>query len=303
MRGWILFKHRQDELLPEAYEIHRLLAAGVEAGIELRVVKPSECHLIVTRDDGGGVRLEGQPAALPDFLLPRMGASTGYFALAAIRHLERLGVRSFNPSAGIETSRDKLYTQQILAASGLPFAKTLLAKFPVEPELVAQTLGFPVVVKTVTGSLGTGVFLAEDPSRFEDVINLICAAKSEETIILQEMVSGSYGRDLRVITIGGRAVACMQRTAKPGSFKANVALGATVSAYPLTDEIEWLAGETSRIFGLDIAGVDLLFDGDHFRICEINSAPMFKGMEECHDIDVARLILEFVRIRLGAFQP
>jgi len=301
MRGWILFKQSEEELTEEAYEVHRFLAAAKDAGVDLKLIKPADVDLVVTRDDRRSVRVGGSAAALPDFLLPRMGAGTTYFALAIIRHLERLGVHTFNRAGGIETVRDKLYTQQILAASGLPFAKTMLAKFPVDPSYVAEHLGFPVVVKTVSGSLGTGVFLAEDREKFEDVINLICAARSEATIILQELVAASYGRDLRVITIGGRAIGCIKRTAREGSFKANVARGAAVEPWTLTPEIEWLAAETSRVFDLDIAGIDLLFDGDHFKICEVNSAPMFRGMEQCHDISVAREILDFVRVRLGRF--
>ena len=51
--------------------------------------------------------------------------------------------------------------------------------------------------------------------------------------------------------------------------------------------------------GLDIAGIDLLFDGDHFRICEANSAPGFEGFEPATGINVARQILEFAAVRLG----
>ena len=68
----------------------------------------------------------------------------------------------------------------------------------------------------------------------------------------------------------------------------------------MTDEIEWLSTEASRAVGLDIAGVDLLFDeGGHFRICEVNSAPQFRGMESLGEVNVARQILQFCSIRRG----
>ncbi len=80
--------------------------------------------------------------ALPDFLLPRMGSGTTYFALAVIRHLECLGVYTFNSSQSIDTVKDKLFTLQILAESNLPIPKTILVKIPFESKIVGQQLGF-----------------------------------------------------------------------------------------------------------------------------------------------------------------
>lgn len=53
--------------------------------------------------------------------------------------------------------------------------------------------------------------------------------------------------------------------------------------------------------GLDIASVDLLFDGEHFKICEINSSPGFRGLESCCEIDVASEIFKYLKIRIGRF--
>jgi hypothetical protein len=68
-------------------------------------------------------------------------------------------------------------------------------------------------------------------------------------------------------------------------------------------EIEMLAVEASRVLNLDIAGVDLLFDTDHFKICEVNSSPGFKGLEAAHpNLNVADLILQYAEMRLGVFR-
>lgn len=133
-------------------------------------------------------------------------------------------------------------------------------------------------------------------------MTLIDSSKPNANIILQEFVATSRGRDLRVFVVGGRAIACMQRSATDGGFKANVARGGATTAVPLTSEIELLALEATRILGLDISGVDLLFDDDHFKICEVNSAPHFRGLEAAHlDLDVAQEIFRYVQVRLGVF--
>jgi len=302
VKGWILYKDSASTLRPEAYEVHRFIEVAKTENIELEVFKPDQFDLTVTREDKQSLLVNDASVSLPDFMLPRMGAGTTYFALAIIRHLERLGVYCVNSSQSIETVKDKLYTNQILSENNLPVPKTMLVKFPVNINLVEKHLGFPVVVKTLTGTQGSGVFLSETKSGFKDLMQLIAVTNKRANIILQEFITSSRGRDLRVITIGGRVVGCMQRIAKDGGFKANFSSGGRVEQFAITPEIEWMATQTSKILGLEIAGIDLLFDGDHFKICEANSSTGFEGMESCCDVNIASEIFNFLRIRQGIFQ-
>lgn len=298
MKGWILYKSTAAELKNDLYEINRFIKVADEKRIELRVVKPDQFDLIVTRDDRKSILLDGEIVPLPDFLLPRMGAGTTYFALAVIRHLERLGgVCVINSSQSIDTVRDKLYSQQILAERGISYPNTMFAKNPVNISLVEKYLGFPLIVKALSGSMGKGIFLSENHDNFRDLMELIHITNPPSAnIILQEFIKSSLGRDLRVLVIGGRAVACMERIAPAGSFKSNYSRGGTVRKFDMTPEVEELATETARTFGLDIAGIDLLFDGDHFKVCEANSSPPgFEGLEKCCGINVAGMIYDFIR--------
>lgn len=301
MEGWIIFKRAEDSIKPVLYEIGRLKEVAEKRGINLRIMSPEQFDLIVTRDDRKSILINGEYAPLPQFLLPRMGAGTTYFALAVIRHLERLGVHTFNSAQSIEVVKDKLYTQQILAESDLPVPKTMLIKYPVNVELVEKQVGFPVIVKTISGSHGSGVFLCETKSKFEALMELISATEPHVNIILQEFVQTSSGRDIRVFVIGGRVVACMERMSRDGSFKANFSRGGEVRAFKINPAIEWLATESTRILNLDIAGVDLLFDGDHFKICEANSSPGFQGIESCCEVSIPDEIYDFIKVRLSIF--
>ena len=302
MKGWILYRESLADLKPDHYEMHRFLDAAEKRGIELDIIRPNQLDLIVTRDDRKSIRLDGKVVALPDFIIPRMGAATTYFALATIRHLERLGVTVINTASAIESVKDKLYTQQILAASHLPVPKTMLGKFPLDEELVAKQLGFPVVIKTLSGSKGSGVYLAEDAAKFSDLITLLESTNSNLNIIFQEFITASHGHDLRVLVIGGRVVACMERVSTDGNFKANVSRGGEARTFKITPQIEMLAIEATRQVGLDVAGVDLLFDDGHFKVCEINSSPGFKGIESAYpDANIADAILQYVELRQGVF--
>jgi len=237
MLGWLLYKKTEDILKPEVFEIRRLVDTAAEQGITIRVLSPDQIDIIVFLEDRNSILVDEVPTPLPDFILPRMGSGTSYFALAVIRHLERLGVYSVNGSQSIENVKDKLYTLQILAEANLPIPKTILLKFPVDPGIVSKHLKFPVVVKTLSGTQGMGVFLSTDQNSFEDLMQLIHATNKSANIILQEFIEPSEGRDLRVIVVGGCVVGAMERTAKPGSFKANCSIGGTAKPYLITREI------------------------------------------------------------------
>ena len=203
MLGWIIYKTTSADLTPEAYEINRLTEVAEAEGIQLKVIRPEQVDLIVTQEDRKSVQLDGQPISLPDFVLPRMGAGTTYFALAVIRHFERLGVNCFNTANAIDTVKDKLFTHQILAEKNIPVPKTMLAKFPLDVEMVRKQFGFPVVVKTLSGSQGKGVFLSRTEKEFTDLIQLVEVTNPATNLIIQEFVKTSFGRDIRVLTLGG----------------------------------------------------------------------------------------------------
>ncbi|MDD5018127.1 MAG: RimK family alpha-L-glutamate ligase [Eubacteriales bacterium] len=301
MQGWIIYKETEANLKPENYEIQYFIKVANEQNISLKVLRPEQFDIIVTREDRKSIFVDGKPAPLPDFVLPRMGAGTTYFALSIMRHLEKLGVPCVNSSFSVETVKDKLFTQQILAEKNLPVPKTMLMRFPIDAELIEKQIGFPVVIKAISGSQGKGVFLAEKKSHLIDLIQLIEVTNPKFNLILQEFVQSSFGRDLRVFVIGGRVVGCMERTSADTGFKANYSAGGTVREHEVTPEIEWLATEASRILGLDIAGVDLLFDESHYKICEVNSSPGFEGLQSCCNVNIPREIYHYLKIRYGMF--
>jgi len=294
MNVWILYKRNDEQVGNEVYEINRFREAAQNLSLNLRVIRPDQFDLVFSASESDTIALDGESVPLPDIVLPRLGAGTTYYALALMRQLERLGVVVINSSQSIETVRDKLYTQQILNRSLLPTPKTILAKFPVDSGLVTRELGFPAIVKTLSGSLGTGVHLSRNADEFDQVMGIIYAANPNANLIIQEFISDSWGRDLRIFTIGGEILAAMQRESTDGGFKANISRGGVGKRYSIDDSLRALALRISNLLHLDVAGIDLLFDGEQFKVCEVNSAPQFRGLEACHeDVNVAEHILRF----------
>jgi len=295
MKIWILTKNTNTE----SYGTRRLVEEARKMQIEIEIVFPESFEIIVTKEGRKSVLLNGQYVTLPDCLIPRMGAGTTYFALAIIRHLEKLGVFVLNSNLSIETAKDKLASLQILSSNNLPIPKTMLAKFPLNIEVLQKEFSFPLVLKTVSGSEGRGVFLCKNKSQMEDMAVFMEQSKDPRVnVILQEFVATSKGKDIRVIVIGGRPIGAMLRSARRGKFKANFSAGGKVASFELNPQLDWLAAESARMIGLDVAGVDVLFDGDSYKICEVNSSPGFQGFERATGHNVAADIINYVRLRL-----
>ncbi len=295
MNGWILYKNP----IEESWETNRLVKEFTKQDIEIRVVNPNDVDIFVDRDDRKSIIVGGKPRALPDFVIPRTGSGTTYFIKAIIRHLERLGVTLINGSNAIDTVKDKLYTQQVLGESNLPVPKTLLVRHPIKLEWVEKNLTFPVIIKTLSGSFGAGVFMAEDKKQFKQLLKMAEITKKSYNIIVQEFIKDSWGKDLRVFVLNGKVVGCMMRQAVDDDFRANITRGGEGIPYQIDENIEWLGGESARLLGLDIAGVDLLFDNGGYKICEVNSSPGFEGMDKFTHTNIAEDIVNFVKHKIG----
>lgn len=294
MEVWILYGDDIESTADLAHEVRRFKAEGENLGINVSVYKPAQFDLLVMEEVRDSVMINGEPVPLPDVVYPYFNHNDhSYFSLAIARQLERLGVIVYNNANTIETVRDKLHTHQVIAEAGIPTPTTMLAKFPVDIALVEKLLGFPVVVKTLNGALGIGVFLVENAKAFKDLMDLIGETNPNIQLIFQQFVEASKGRDLRLFTVDGEVIASMERRAKEGDFKANYSSGGSVHAFQPDQEAIDLAVRTSKALNIQIGGIDLLFKaGGGYTICEANTFPGFKGLEKASGVNVAATILK-----------
>ena len=295
--GWLLVKPQFND----SYETNRLVEEFKNYDVNIRVINPIEIDIFVNKDNKSSILVNGESLPLPKFVFPRTGSGTTYFIKAVIRHFERMGVVVINGSEAIETVKDKLYTQQILAQLNLDIPKTLLLKHPIDVDFVEKHIGFPVIIKTISGSFGKGVFIADNKKQLSQLITMAEITNPRYDIIIQEFIKDSWGKDLRVFVVNNKVVGCMMRRATDDDFRANITRGGEGIPYEVNEQIEWLSSESSKALGLDIAGVDLLFDGDGYKICEVNSSPGFEGMEKYTKKNIAEEVVSFVRLKIGEF--
>lgn len=300
MEVWILFHEEEEAPSAEAYEVRRFKAEARAMGIELKIFHPNQFDLLVTDEARDTILVDGSPMPLPDVLLPRtLLKDTGYFPLAVIRQFERQGVLVYNTAACIEAVADKLHTHQILVEHHLPTPTTMMAKFPVDMELIENLIGFPVVVKTLLGANGSGVFLIENRPAFHDLMDLIGETNPNIQLIFQKYIASSHGRDLRLFVVDGEVIASMERRSADGSFKANFSTGGSVHEFTPDQEAIDLAVRTAKALDIRIAGIDLLFTDNGYTICEANTFPGFRGLEMACNVNVPQIIYNAMRKKLA----
>jgi len=266
--------------------------------IQCSVFQPKNFDIITSRKSHKSIRYQGNRIDLPNAVLVRTGAGTNYFTLALLRQLENFDIPIINNSQSILNSRDKMISSQILARAKLPTPRTMLVSHPINIDIVETEIGFPCVVKLVTGSQGKGVYLCKDKDMFVNFMDLTDNLKSKKTLIIQEFVNSGELFDLRVWVIGGKTVTAMKRIPPAGDFKANISRGGLGERFKLTEEISELASKTARAFDLEITGVDLLFDGEKYLVCEANSSPGFEGIDRFCGTDMGEEIVNYMRKRL-----
>ena len=210
--------------------------------------------------------------------------------------LVQRGLPVFNSPESITLCDDKALTYLTLQKAGLPMPRTILAPktYPAVGyphtafvDAAAQALGFPLVLKECFGSFGQQVYLLHDL----ETLRAKVVALAGTPMLFQQMVGESYGRDVRINVVGGRAVASILRRSTDGDFRSNLTLGGTMQAYSPTRQEEALALNAARALGLTFAGVDVLFGSDGPLLCEVNSNAHFKTTLAATGVNMAAELL------------
>lgn len=283
--GILMFSEPRDE----GYTgVDRLTQAGQAAGHT--IVKIHEPHLSFL---DGKIFHDGQPLPKLDVIISRPNfVEEPSLRTYAIQLLKDGGYRVVNGELGFTWAKNKLTQHILFATHGLPCPRWGIARKPEDAVAIAQKLGFPTVVKVAFGTHGKGVFLAKDEESLWPIVDYL-SIRDGNPIIVEEFIAEAKSSDLRAFVIGEKVIAAMQRTATQGDMRANTSNGGTGSVVELTQEEHDLAIRAASIFGLEIAGVDLIRSKRGSLILEINANPGFKELESVTNIDIARLIIDY----------
>jgi ribosomal protein S6--L-glutamate ligase len=277
---------------PESWYFKDLQRA---AGDEHRVTQVTFRN-IQSQVDAGGITAASGDRDLQTFdallvrTMPPGSLEQVVFRMDVLARLEAAGTPVINPARAIEAAVDKYLATARLHAAGLCVPRTACCQTADEAMLAFAALGGDVVLKPLFGSEGRGITRLADEALAQRAFKLLEELRA--VIYLQEFVPHE-GADLRVLVIGPRVLG--MRRHNPLDWRTNISRGATPSRFDVPADLADLAQRAAAAVGAPLAGVDLLpgRDGRMYTI-EVNAVPGWKALAAAHDVDVARLVIEFV---------
>lgn len=290
LTGWVIYNGnlQSADFLDFAKWIE---VAATKKNIDIHIKKNNELLAYMTSDSLH--LLPQKESVLPDFVI--FADKDIYLA----KQLELLGIPVFNSANAIEISDDKIATYQVLAKHKLDIPQTIIAPkiFYKDKNMdinftkyVAQTLGFPLIIKEAFGSFGEQVYMIHT---YEEMIEKVEKLISKP-FLFQEFITSSFGKDIRLQVVGNQVVASMLRKSA-NDFRANITAGGTMKKYDPTIAETQLAITATQAIGADFAGVDLLFGKDGKPIiCEINSNAHIRNLFDCTGINVADFMIDHI---------
>jgi [lysine-biosynthesis-protein LysW]--L-2-aminoadipate ligase len=212
-------------------------------------------------------------------------------ALYTLKALESWGVPTLNRTTATTICDDKALCSLALGSAGIPTPRTLLA-YSVESALKAcEEVGYPAVLKPVTGSWGRLLAKVNGPQQARAILNQKMQLGSfHHSIFYVQEYMEKPGRDIRVFVVGDRVLAAAYRSAD--HWITNTARGAKSHGCPITPQIEELVLSACTAVGARLAGVDLIETYDGYTVLEVNTGGEFHGLMTTTEVDIAAEIVE-----------
>jgi len=121
----------------------------------------------------------------------------------------RATMTSKTPSLAVDIAGDKELTARLLAAAGLPVPRSESVRDVEDAIVVANRVGYPVVIKPLDGNHGRGVVLEiKDEAGVRAAFEVARDESKRGWVVVETFVAG---RDYRVLVVGGRLAALAER--------------------------------------------------------------------------------------------
>jgi ribosomal protein S6--L-glutamate ligase len=280
MKGYILERY---DNMKNSYTCRRLMEEAGKRNMDLRTLGVHDSYLQIS-GDSSVLMHKGYEAEQVDFAFLRY--KWGHLKEEAAT----LAKHCYNAPGPFSLYVNKYEQLKRLRSTHFEVPASLLvtAQFPYDT--AEKLLGNPFVAKGLESSMGREIFLITGKPGWDQLRD---EYGPEKEWILQQFIEDSFGKDMRIFSLRGEAVAAMER--RSGSdFRANVALGAQTTPLEITEEIRLICKDLYHRTGLDFAGVDLLYGQEKPWLCEINVMPGIEGMEETTGVNIAGLMMDMV---------
>lgn len=214
-------------------------------------------------------------------------------ALYVLNLFENSDVPTVNSYHTARICGDKIATTKALIDNEVPTPDVRVA-FTKKSALEAiEEMGYPVVLKPVTGSWGRLLAKINDRDAAEAVLEHKNQLGSyyHKIFYVQEYVD-KPGRDIRAFVVGGETIGAIYR--ESDHWITNTARGGDATNCPVTDEMEKICSAASRAVGGGVLAVDLLETEYGLSVTEVNYTVEFKNSIEPTGVDIPGKIIDYV---------
>ncbi|PAJ72948.1 hypothetical protein CJF42_18555 [Pseudoalteromonas sp. NBT06-2] len=140
--------------------------------------------------------------------------------------------------------------------------------------------GGKLVYKPTDGWGGAGIVKIEGEQALDMLLPFL--SRTDLRYFYLERFIDYDNTDYRIDIVDGKFIGCYGRKAPKDDWKTNVTSGGSIFVREPNDEVVALAKQAVDLAGLEIAGVDLIYDREQERyvVLEINSIPAFATPEQ-----------------------
>lgn len=292
--GVLTFGRPQNRDVEPPFETNRLFETALAKGHETKIF----CEPFFSfRQNNGKLEIfyDNQPMLPVDVLIARTNfIEDQSLHSITIDALTSAGIKVTNSEAlTLSATKNKFARKILINKAGLPTPRSTIIRDISTIATEAENIGFPLVVKTPSGSGGRGVFLAENLSTLIPIVDYL-TINHKLPLLLEEFIKEAGGKDLRIFVVGDKILAAMERIAKPNEVRSNIHAGGTGQPIELSNEEKRIAVAAAKAVGLTIAGVDIIRSAHGPLILEVNARPGFEGLEQATGVDVAGGIIDYV---------
>lgn len=183
--------------------------------------------------------------------------------------LESNGVYLPASTEAFQIANHKYYTTKLLSKINVPVPSSSLCVGQQAAVAITKKMGFPIVVKLLSGFGGKGIMLVQNESEFKPLLDTLNVFN--EFISLQEFIK-TKGEDLRCYVVGD-SVYAVRRIAQKGEWRSNVSRGGRAQQSKVPTEYRKIILNSAKIMGIELGSVDLLQKNGDFLVVEVNYTP------------------------------
>lgn len=224
-------------------------------------------------------------------------------ALYALNLLQNSGVQTINSYEVALVCGDKVATSKALWDAGVPTPEVKVAFTPQSALAAIEELGYPVVLKPVTGSWGRLMAKINDRDAAEAILEHRTQLGSYyHSIFYLQKYLEKPGRDIRAFVAGDETIGAIYRSS--AHWITNTARGGQASNCPVTPELNDLCLRAARAVGGGLLAIDLMETPEGLTVHEVNYTPEFRHSVDITGVNIpARMIDYVIQVARGAALP